>query len=255
MLRSTRARLVTAAKVGTVVALLGGSMVGLAVSAGAAVGDGPPTATGQVTVSETIQVSGEFDGGLQEFSGVGDGGQDEGQDPLFEVADGGVLRNVLIGAPGDDGVHCLGSCTLDNVWWLDVGEDALTSRGREPGTVVTIENGGAFLADDKVFQHNGAGTMIIRNMEFADVGKIYRSCGNCSTQFARTAQISGIVVRGEVLAVAGVNTNLGDRATLSGITLDTDAEVDLCERFTGNDTGGEPELISAEPDGVSCTVS
>ncbi|MCO1658194.1 pectate lyase [Pseudonocardia sp. S2-4] len=239
----------------TVAALLGGSLVGLSAVAGAAVGDGPPAATGQVAVAETIVVDGEFDGGLQQFSGVGDGGQDEGQDPLFEVADGGVVRNVLIGAPGDDGIHCLGSCTLDNVWWIDVGEDALTAVGDSADTVVTIENGGAFLASDKVFQHNGAGTMIIRNMEFADVGKVYRSCGNCSTQFARTAVISDIVVRGEVTAVAGVNTNLGDRATLSGITLDTDDDVDLCELFLGNDTGDEPELVGTEPDGVSCTVS
>src|SRR5262249_14937094 len=37
------------------------------------------------------------------------------------LGDGGVLQNVIIGAPGVDGVHCEGTCTLRNVWWEDVG--------------------------------------------------------------------------------------------------------------------------------------
>jgi pectate lyase len=61
----------------------------------------------------------------------------------------GTLKNVLIGAPVGDGVHCTGSCTVTGVWWLDVGEDALTARGGA-GTVATVENGGAFEASDKV---------------------------------------------------------------------------------------------------------
>lgn len=36
------------------------------------------------------------------------------------------------------------------VWWLDVGEDALTSKGTAADTVVIIRNGGAFEASDKV---------------------------------------------------------------------------------------------------------
>lgn len=39
---------------------------------------------------------------------LGDGSQDEGQDPIFEPADGAVLRNVIIGGPGADGVPCIG---------------------------------------------------------------------------------------------------------------------------------------------------
>ena len=39
---------------------------------------------------------------------LGDGSQDEGHDPIFEPADGAVLRNVIIGGPGADGVPCIG---------------------------------------------------------------------------------------------------------------------------------------------------
>ena len=43
-------------------------------------------------------------------------------------------RNCLLGTddgrgPAADGVHCKGSCTLRNVWWQDVGEDAATFKG------------------------------------------------------------------------------------------------------------------------------
>ena len=50
---------------------------------------------------------------------------------------------------------------------------------------MTIDGGGAQKASDKVFQHNGPGTMIIKNFCAQDFGKLYRSCGNCTTQYAR----------------------------------------------------------------------
>lgn len=98
-----------------------------------------PTAKGSKAVSSTIKVSGAYDGKLKRFYGAGElggSGQEEGQDPVFELADGAVLKNVIIGTPGADGVHCKGSCTLQNVWWLDVSENAAASRGsrRRPST-------------------------------------------------------------------------------------------------------------------------
>lgn len=42
-------------------------------------------------------------------------GQEEGQDPIFRLAAGATLKNVVIGAPGADGIHCEGNCTLQNV--------------------------------------------------------------------------------------------------------------------------------------------
>ena len=89
-----------------------------------------PTKAGDVPFSGTIKVPASgLDGGMKRYCCVGDGGQSESQDPIFDLAAGATLKNVIIGAPAGDGVHCDGDCTLINVWWEDVGEDAATFRG------------------------------------------------------------------------------------------------------------------------------
>ena len=105
-----------------------------------------PTAAGSQSVSSTINVSGTYDGGMKRFVGsgtLGGSGQTEGQGPLFQIANGGTLTNVIIGNPAADGVHCSGSCTLRNVWWEDVGEDAATLLGSSSSQTMTIDTGGA----------------------------------------------------------------------------------------------------------------
>ncbi|GGN75078.1 pectate lyase [Actinoplanes lobatus] len=216
-----------------------------------------PEATGEQVVTETIEVSGVFDGENKRFIGggaLGDGGQDEGQDPLFQLADGATLRNVILGSPAADGVHCAGSCTLSGVHWEDVGEDAATFRGT--GATVVIENGSAANADDKVFQDNrgAGGSVTIRNFEVSDFGKLYRSCGNCSTQAARTVTMQDITATAPGDTLAGINVNLGDRLTIDGVTLVGD-EISLCDLFEGNDTGDEPTKIGEGPDGTACVAT
>ena len=71
----------------------------------------------------------------------------------------------------------MGACTLTNVWWSAVCEDALTLKGN--GNAV-ITGGGATGAEDKVIQHNGVGTVTIDGFTVVDFGKLYRSCGNCT---------------------------------------------------------------------------
>lgn len=71
---------------------------------------------------------------------------------VFILDPGATLKNVIIGAAQAEGVHCRGPCTLENVWWEDVCEDAATFRGSGPRY---IRGGGAKGASDKVFQHNG----------------------------------------------------------------------------------------------------
>jgi pectate lyase len=208
------------------------------------------------TVTATIQVTGTFDGGGDTFVGggdLGDGGQAEGQDPLFELASGATLVNVTIGSPAADGVHCSGSCTLKNVSWLDVGEDAATFRGAN--ATVVIDGGSAAHAADKVFQDNrlAGGSVTIRNFTVSDFGKLYRSCGNCSQQAARTATISDLTATAPGDMLAGVNANLGDTVTISGAAIS--AGIDVCNLFNGNDTGDEPTKIGSEPDGVHCIAS
>jgi hypothetical protein len=98
------------------------------------------------------------------IAGNGDGGVQEGQPPVFELEDGALIKNVILGAPAADGIHCLGSCTIENVWWEDVGEDAATFKGKA-GATYTVNGGGAKKASDKVFQHNGGGTLTIKNFQ------------------------------------------------------------------------------------------
>jgi pectate lyase len=212
-----------------------------------------PEPTSTQPLDEPMTVDSSFDGELKRFVGPdGSGGQDENQDPLFILEDGATLENVVLGAPAGDGVHCLGSCTLRNVWWEDVGEDAATLKGDDPQQVMTIECGGAKLAEDKVFQHNGPGKMVIRNFDVEDFGKLYRSCGNCSTMHERHVEFEAVVARSGH-ALAGINVNYGDSATFTNITVYGEPDdVDICQRYEGNDDGDEPTLLGSGPDGEHC---
>jgi hypothetical protein len=202
-----------------------------------------PTATGTQNVSSTIKVSGTFDGKLKRYQGSS-GSQSESQPPLFELADGSTIQNVIIGNLGQDGIHCKGTCTLKNVWWEDVGEDAATQKGTITSQVMTIDGGGARAAADKIFQHNGPGTMVIKNFFADNFGKLYRSCGNCSKQYKRTVQISNVIARGGK-TLAGVNQNYGDSATFSNITVVGSTKPAICVRYTGNTTGAEPPKVGS----------
>jgi hypothetical protein len=208
---------------------------------------GWPTPTGNAPVSNgTIQVSGTFDGGMKRYCCIGDGGQGESQDPVFELAAGATIQNVILGAPAGDGIHCEGNCTIRNVWWEDVGEDAATFRG---GTTYTVIGGGARAASDKVFQHNGAGTVNISGFYAENIGKLYRACGNCSTSYQRHVVMDNVTVR-DADAIAGINTNWGDTARFTRITVYGDATV--CQKYRGVPSGSEPVLIGEGADGVNC---
>ncbi|MET7366613.1 pectate lyase [Streptomyces sp. NPDC005566] len=218
-----------------------------------------PTANGSQAVSATIEVSGTYDGGLKRLYGTGDlgsGGQDEDQPPMIKLADGATLQNVILGAPAADGVHCAGTCTLKNVWWEDVGEDAATFRGGSSSTVRTIDGGGAKLAEDKVFQHNGVGTLVVKNFQVDDFGKLVRSCGNCSTQNARHIQLQNIWATAPGTSLVGINTNYGDTARISGVTIydDGDRDMKICTKYKGT-TSGEPSEIGSGADGTNCIYS
>jgi hypothetical protein len=215
-----------------------------------------PEATGEEQVSETRQINGTFDGENKRFAGagaLGGDGQEEGQDPLFELADGAVLRNVILGAPAADGIHCLGSCTLENVFWEDVGEDAATFLGKSEDATYVVNGGGATKAEDKVFQFNGAGTLTVRDFEVSDFGKLVRTCGNCSEQFQRDVVLENVTATAPGNELVGINSNFGDTARLSGITIVNDPEREIvpCQKFEGV-TEGEPEELGSDADGVNC---
>ncbi|RLK10022.1 pectate lyase-like protein [Micromonospora sp. M71_S20] len=212
-----------------------------------------PTPTANVKVDATIDVPVSLDGGLKRYYGIGDGGQGESQDPMFVLAPGATLRNVIIGAPAGDGVHCEGNCTLINVWWEDVGEDAATFRG---GTTYTVDGGGARSASDKVFQHNGSGTVYIRNFRVESSGKLYRACGNCSTSYQRHVVMDNVTATSTKM-LAGINTNWGDTARFSRITIlnDPNRTTRICVKYKGVPKGSEPSEIGEGADGTNCLYS
>jgi pectate lyase C len=165
----------------------GGSPTGGSSTGGTpSIGPGPcdcATPAGEFgTVSSTIVVdSGEvYDGECRIYradpDALGDGSQAEGQQPIFEVESGGTLRNVVIGASGADGIHVSGNVSLENVHWLDIGEDALTVDGSSGGTV-TLDCGSAANSADKVFQVNAASTLRISNFTVRSAGKFIRQNG------------------------------------------------------------------------------
>ncbi|KAK0608960.1 Pectate lyase H [Lasiodiplodia hormozganensis] len=201
-----------------------------------------PASSGHVVLSAATTVS-VFDGGMKKYDrGVSCGGQEEGgdKDAVFLVQSGGTLKNVIIGKDQMEGVHCLGPCTIQNVWWEDVCEDALTIK-QSSGTSYVV-GGGAFEASDKIVQHNGAGAVSIKDFYAENFGKVYRSCGNCGTQYTRSVTMSGVwAVNGKLLA--GVNSNYGDKATISGTCADGVSAI--CAWYQGNDDGDEPTQLGS----------
>ncbi|GGL05543.1 hypothetical protein Sme01_63480 [Sphaerisporangium melleum] len=211
-----------------------------------------PSPASSVKVNATIQVSGTFDGGMKRYYGIGDGGQSESQDPMFELAPGSTIKNVILGAPAGDGIHCNGNCTIQNVWWEDVGEDAATFLG---GNDYYVTGGGAKSATDKVFQHNGPGTVHISNFYVASSGKLYRACGNCSSSYQRHVVMNGIVAQ-STKVLAGINTNWGDTARFSNITVyGSSSSTSICDKYKGVPKGSEPTKIGSGADGVNCIYS
>ncbi|KAF5650207.1 pectate lyase [Fusarium tjaetaba] len=170
---------------------------------------GLPKHTGTKTLGspQYIKKGQTFDAGWVKY----DRGVKCEKDTVFVLEDGAKLRNVIIGANQREGVYCLGSCTLEFVWFEDVCEDAISIKG---GGTANIIGGGAYKAADKIIQHNGCGHVNIINFYANDYGKVYRSCGNCKGNCRRSVHMEGTtaVNGGELM---GINTNLGDKATYS----------------------------------------
>jgi hypothetical protein len=78
------------------------------------------------------------------------------------------------------------------VWWEDVCEDALTSKGLN--TQLRVIGGGARSATDKIFQDNSLGGKVNITGFFAETfGTFYQSCGNCLNQAKRNVTIQNVI--------------------------------------------------------------
>jgi hypothetical protein len=190
-----------------------------------------PTRIGNVVaLSQPSSISGYVDLGNREFDrGVSCGdGENGSQDAVFILENGATLANVIIGTRQREGVHCKGACTLRNVWFRDVCEDAISALGT--GNVL-IEGGGAQNADDKVVQHNGRGTVTIRGYTVVNVGKLYRSCGDCTNNGGpRNVVIDNVRANGLSSDFVGINSNYGDTATINNSCGNTKK---VCQEYKG----------------------
>lgn len=210
--------------------------------------------TTNLAAARTLAAGEVVDGGMKQWdrspSTCNDQAEGGDADAVFVLKDGAVLSNVIIGPNNGEGVHCLGACTLNNVWWADVCEDAATFK-QSSGTSY-VNGGGARKASDKVLQHNGGGTVAVKNFYAEDIGKLYRSCGNCEKQYARKSTFDNVKVKGGSV-VAGINGNLGDTTTIKNSCV-PDGASHICWLYKGV-TSGEPSKTASVADGKTCATS
>lgn len=150
-------------------AALATALVGLLVSAAHA-------ATITITTTIVVAAGATYDGkgNTIKASGMGDGGQGEGQKPFFRLNSGSTVKNVILAAPGVDGIHYYGNGTINNVTWQDVGEDASTIKS---GGTCTMSSSRASSAYDKFCQANAASTWTLQSVTETTCGKIIRQNG------------------------------------------------------------------------------
>ncbi|KAH9878119.1 hypothetical protein J1614_003336 [Plenodomus biglobosus] len=147
---------------------------------------GVPKAVGTKTNSKVIEVpAGEvFDGEWYRY--------DRGSGACSNQAEGGCpLQGTLQPRGERHGPQSDVPSQLTRtqfVWWEDVCEDALSIKDDGAGKESWVIGGGAYHASDKVIQHNGCGTVNIINFYVEDYGKLYRSCGNVSSDFEALCQ-------------------------------------------------------------------
>ncbi|RMZ67461.1 pectate lyase [Pyrenophora seminiperda CCB06] len=204
-----------------------------------------PTRSGsKIALPKPSVITGKVDFGNKEFDRGQpcDSDEDTGSgNAVFILNDGAAISNVIIGADSLEGVHCLGSCTLTNVWFRDVCEDAISILGSGNALIV---GGGAQKAVDKVVQHNGPGTVTIRDYTVVGAGKLYRSCGDCTNNSKKSPRhviVENVRAYGLTSDLVGINPNFGDTAQISGSCGSTNA---VCREYKGVDKGnGKSEKL------------
>ena len=105
------------------------------------------TGTLTLTTATRIPAGGSYDGKMKRIDTghpceldveLGDA------DIVFILGEGTTLSNVIIGPAQKRGVHCLGKCTLNNVWWSKTCYYGLSIVNQKAGDKTTISGGGAF---------------------------------------------------------------------------------------------------------------
>ncbi|KAE8998129.1 hypothetical protein PR001_g19413 [Phytophthora rubi] len=214
--------------------------LGASIAFGLPVPDGTwPTSQGNVSFAEVYVVkSGEvFDGGMKTYdrSDITCLGQTESNGTskaVFGVQPGATLKNVIIGTNQMEGVHCeMSDCTIENVWWEDVCEDALSIKGGNASSVSRVLGGGARYADDKRFL-------------------------NVSNSYVDLATIQAQRVDPNV-SIVMMNENFGDQAVLRNFYVKPGKEnyTECASSFGVNKSGERPVILSNGPKNPVCQYS
>ncbi|KAK1638488.1 pectate lyase A [Colletotrichum phormii] len=133
--------------------------------------------------------------------------------PVFVLENGAAISNVIIGAGQVEGVHCRGACTLKNVWFRQACEDAIVLNGNGD---ILVEGGGVRGGAGNTISHLGRGTATVKDFTAVNVNRLYRSCANCANNGGpRNLAVTNLKAN-NVKLLAGINSNFGDIATVSG---------------------------------------
>ncbi|KAF2033710.1 pectin lyase-like protein [Setomelanomma holmii] len=155
-------------------------------------------------------------------------------DAVFNLLPGSTIRNVIIGKHQSEGIHALGDAWVETVWWEDVCEDALTSKGLN--TQLRVIGGGARNAQDKIFQDNSLG------------GKCNItgfSCGNCLNQSKRNATIQNVIaINGTGMGI--INPNYCDEYRVKDAQI-VDVKF-MVDKEIGNNVQTVPYTVGIGPD-------
>jgi hypothetical protein len=92
-----------------------------------------------------------------------------------------------------------------------------------------------------VVQHNGKGTVTIDGFTVVNAGKLYRSCGNCSSNKSKSPRkvvIKNVKAKG-VETLVGINSNYGDTSDVSNTCGSSVKHV--CQEFEGVDKSEKRE--------------
>ena len=199
--------------------------------------------------------------------GLSCNGDDESQGAVISLNNASI-RNVRLAANGGaDGIHCTGgNCTLTDVVWEDVCEDAATNKSE--GGTMTIVGGSAYNSDggyggtpDKIFQHNSKNSTTVISGGFTTYGKhgkLWRSCGNCTNNGGpRNVLIYDVNIDSAIGAIVGVNRNYGDRATIRDLRIRnySSGSPHVCDEYRGVQKGSSSSKYGEYWNSASCDVS
>ncbi|KEY64226.1 hypothetical protein S7711_03511 [Stachybotrys chartarum IBT 7711] len=209
-----------------------------------------PVAKETVVLEEAFYVpaGAVFDGGMRRFERTEGSCNEQAEgtdaDAVFNLLPGSTIRNVIIGRHQSEGIHALGDAWVENVWWEDVCEDALTSKGLN--TQLRVIGGGAMNATDKIFQDNSLGGKYnITGFYAHTFGTFYQSCGNCLNQAKRNATIQNVVAI-DGIRMGIINPNFGDEFRLKNAQIE---DIDtIITKEIGNNVQTVPYHMGSGPD-------